>query len=1278
MFAGVPSVFSFGIPRIFSFHAPLANCKRGTDCWKASWRRFPSWPFWLLVIAGLTLLGQGRALAQRPLGIDVSSYQDTVNWTNVKSAGITFAYAKAAEGTSTDGYVGEDPDFVSNITHAKSAGVLIGAYYFCHPETDTGLSGADAEAQYFWGIISNYVTTNGSYLMPALDFESDVADAGYTQTTLSEWVNEWCNDITNYAYAKGVVVTPVVYTYVDYANGTSGNGPGVNSTVTQWPLWMASPNGDSPQTGAPSATAPWSTWTLWQYGQADISGITTGVVDEDVFDGTATQLTNTLVIGKAVPPPPSNVTNFWDPSNKDASPGSGGSGTWDNSTSNWWLSGTGDIVWSAAGDYAIFAGTSGTVTLGASVAADSITFSNGGYVITGSDTLTLNSPGKIVLPAGTTNSIECVLGGAAYTLSGGGTLYLNNAGNYSDGETIIGPNTTLQVPSEHPVGNDGVTMNLQNGGIYQVLDSTSGDQFLLPGSAVALLTGGGIFENPNGNLSMTNYITGSGSLTLIGTTYTLTLTYTGNNYSGGTIVQSGTLNASATGTLGSTSAPISVYGGTLNLGGASHTVGAVTITNGTISNGTLTGASYAGQSGSISATLAGSAAFTKSTSGEVTLSGTNTYTGITTVTGGLLQINADAKLGTAPGSPVTNQIFLNNAGISSGIRCTGSFTFSANRGITVTGSGGSVQATSGQTVTYPNVITGNGNLGIGSAVNLGYGTNIFTAANTYKGTTTIAAGTLQLGANGTLPSGTPLIIAADSNTLGGGVFDMNGHSQTIGPLASSPGIGGTGTDTPTLKLSGALTVLQTNTGTVFAGVISGSGGSLTLNGNNTLTLTGTNTYTGPTILSAGTLALATNGSINSSASISIAAGATFDVSGLSSATYSIGSGSTLAASGTGTSVGSSAAVIKAASGGTAILLSRPIVLTFTPTSFSGDTTHPSLYVSQGTLSLNGNPFTVTNASGTALGPGTYVLIQQASGSVLSSGSYSVNVVGSGIAGGNTSAISVSNGTVNLVVASSVIPVAFTNLAASQSITYGASGITLSGTVSGSGPVYPAMGEAVTATINGNMQSTTVSDSTGDFSFTYNPSTVPASGVPYTITYSYAGDASLGAATNTSTTLTVNQLPVILTGTRPYDGTTTAAAGILSVANKVGSDVVTVASGSGTLASANVGPEAITSFGTLALGGGAAGNYTLTGASGAVTITTPPFSILACSLDPVTSFTLTWQSVAGLTYQVIGSTNPTAALNTWTNVGSPITATGTNTSATNPISSSLNFYNVVSP
>jgi autotransporter-associated beta strand protein len=128
-----------------------------------------------------------------------------------------------------------------------------------------------------------------------------------------------------------------------------------------------------------------------------------------------------------------------------------------------------------------------------------------------------------------------------------------------------------------------------------------------------------------------------------------------------------------------------------------------------------------------------------------------------------------------------------------------------------------------------------------------------------------------------LPYGQPVTIAPDANgSSGGAVLDMNSHSQTIGPLATTASIGGTGNNIPTVKLTGALTVLETNS-TTFAGLISGSGGSLTVNGNSVLTLSGTNTYTGPTTVSAGTLEIAAPNQGLASTIVNVASGATLQL-----------------------------------------------------------------------------------------------------------------------------------------------------------------------------------------------------------------------------------------------------------------------------------------------------------------------------------------------------------------------------------------------------------------
>jgi autotransporter-associated beta strand protein len=77
----------------------------------------------------------------------------------------------------------------------------------------------------------------------------------------------------------------------------------------------------------------------------------------------------------------------------------------------------------------------------------------------------------------------------------------------------------------------------------------------------------------------------------------------------------------------------------------------------------------------------------------------------------------------------------------------------------------------------------------------------------------------------------------------------------------------------------------------IANPITGTG-SLTNQGGGVLVFSGANTYTGPTTVNSGTLALKGSGSIASSAKITVAGGATLDVSGLSSA-FTLGTGQTL-------------------------------------------------------------------------------------------------------------------------------------------------------------------------------------------------------------------------------------------------------------------------------------------------------------------------------------------------------------------------------------------------
>ena len=266
------------------------------------------------------LFAASSALAQRPLGTDVSGYQTSVNWTAVKNAGVSFAWAKATEST---GYT--SPQFATQMAGAKSVGIYIGAYHFARPSSNpnlTGANSADSEAAYFWGVAGSYIKYGGNYLVPMLDWEDPYATNGYssfngfTTAYMGQWVNEWCNSVSNHAAAAGVPgLHCLVYTGTWYstAHTTPGLFPGLNSAVTYLYDTISSYNGQNPQTGFPTTsgmldTYPWpSSWKIWQYADTNWSG-----GDADVYNGNLAGFIHDFVIGGTNVPylttPPADLT----------------------------------------------------------------------------------------------------------------------------------------------------------------------------------------------------------------------------------------------------------------------------------------------------------------------------------------------------------------------------------------------------------------------------------------------------------------------------------------------------------------------------------------------------------------------------------------------------------------------------------------------------------------------------------------------------------------------------------------------------------------------------------------------------------------------------------------------------------------------------------------------------------------------------------------------------------------------------------------------------------
>ena len=286
----------------------------------------------------------------------------------------------------------------------------------------------------------------------------------------------------------------------------------------------------------------------------------------------------------------------------------------------------------------------------------------------------------------------------------------------------------------------------------------------------------------------------------------------------------------------------------------------------------------------ISSVVSGAFSITKLSAGTLNLSGANTYSGGTVISAGVVGVSvSNAALGTGAvtvgngstlqindGRTLANAITINGTGAVNG-----ALDSNAGAGNTATlssaltlGSSSSVSSDSGTLAISGGVagtgdltLKGAGNTTVGSVIATGTGSvNVngpgavtFTGANTYTGTTTVAAGTLNLsGASATVQgaltesAGTVnettsnQINAASAVNINGGAFNFSaGTAQTFsGTFGTATG------STVSLGTGAVLTLNGTGTDTL-SGVVSGAGSLVTSNTGTTV-LAGANTYSGGT------------------------------------------------------------------------------------------------------------------------------------------------------------------------------------------------------------------------------------------------------------------------------------------------------------------------------------------------------------------------------------------------------------------------------------------------
>ncbi|MBK4731387.1 peptidoglycan-binding protein [Oxynema sp. CENA135] len=179
-------------------------------------------------------------------GIDVSDWQDPVNWYSVAQSGMAFAFTKATEGAT---FVADT--FRSNWNAIQSVGLARGAYHFYRAKQDPG-----AQADLFLST----VPLGPDDLPPVLDIE---ATDGVSASRILDGIGYWLDVVERETKRR-----PIIYTYPSFWERI-----GNPKSFSDYPLWIAHYG-----TQNPWVPGGWDGWTLWQYTDTGtVSGISGGV-----------------------------------------------------------------------------------------------------------------------------------------------------------------------------------------------------------------------------------------------------------------------------------------------------------------------------------------------------------------------------------------------------------------------------------------------------------------------------------------------------------------------------------------------------------------------------------------------------------------------------------------------------------------------------------------------------------------------------------------------------------------------------------------------------------------------------------------------------------------------------------------------------------------------------------------------------------------------------------------------------------------------------------------
>lgn len=190
-------------------------------------------------------------------GIDVSSYQDDIDWEQVAADGIDFAIIRAGfRGYGNSGTLNTDDRFIENIEACKANGIKVGVYFYSQ-----AISVAEAveEADYTLSIVNGYKLDYPIVFDWENESDVEMRTDNVRAADLTSFATAFCDRIVSKGY-KTAVYMNLENAYVKYDLGNLPN----------YPLWFASTGDAVPEM--------YYHFAIWQYThKGTVAGIGSGV-----------------------------------------------------------------------------------------------------------------------------------------------------------------------------------------------------------------------------------------------------------------------------------------------------------------------------------------------------------------------------------------------------------------------------------------------------------------------------------------------------------------------------------------------------------------------------------------------------------------------------------------------------------------------------------------------------------------------------------------------------------------------------------------------------------------------------------------------------------------------------------------------------------------------------------------------------------------------------------------------------------------------------------------